>query len=58
MSGLAYKDARAFSLPSSSPNRDTALVGAIVLEELDLVVDYATQSIHPRDPDRIVSEVE
>lgn len=40
------------------PDRDTALIGAIVLEELDLVVDCATQSIHPRDPDRIVSEVE
>lgn len=40
------------------PDRDTALIGAIVLEELDLLVDCATQSIHPRDPDRIVSEVE
>ena len=40
------------------PDRETALIGAIVLEELDLVVDCATQSIHPRDPDHIVSEVE
>ncbi|HEX5446141.1 MAG TPA: hypothetical protein VFW87_20100 [Pirellulales bacterium] len=40
------------------PDRDTALIGAIVLEELDLLVDCATQTIHPRDPDRIVSEVE
>lgn len=40
------------------PDRETALIGAIVLEELDLVVDCATQTIHPRDPDRIVSEVE
>jgi predicted aspartyl protease len=40
------------------PDRETALIGAIVLEELDLVVDCPTQSIHPRDPDRIVSEVE
>ena len=40
------------------PDRETALVGAIVLEELDLMVDCATQSLHPRDPDRIVSEVE
>lgn len=40
------------------PDRETALIGAIVLEELDFVVDCATQTIHPRDPDRIVSEVE
>jgi hypothetical protein len=40
------------------PDRTTALIGAIVLEELDLMVDCATQSIHPRDPDRIISEVE
>jgi predicted aspartyl protease len=40
------------------PNRDTALIGAIVLEELDLVVDCVTQSLHPRDPDRILTEIE
>lgn len=40
------------------PDRTTALVGAIVLEELDFVVDCTTQSLHPRDPDRIVSEIE
>jgi len=40
------------------PDRRDALIGAIVLEELDLVVDCATQTLHPRDPDRIVSEIE
>lgn len=40
------------------PKRETALIGAIVLEELDLVVDCTTQQLHPRDPNWIVSEIE
>lgn len=40
------------------PKRDTALIGAIVLEELDLVVDCTTNTLHPRDPKWIISEVE
>jgi predicted aspartyl protease len=40
------------------PNRDDALIGAIVLEELDLVVDCATQSLYPREPDSILTEIE
>lgn len=40
------------------PDRTTARVGAIVLEELDLLVDCTAQTLHPRDPDRIVSEIE
>lgn len=40
------------------PKRDTALIGAIVLEELDLVVDCTKQVLHPRDPDWIISEIE
>jgi hypothetical protein len=40
------------------PDREEALIGAIVLEELDLIVDCATELIHPRDPDRIVTEIE
>lgn len=39
------------------PDRTDALIGAIVLEELDLMVDCATQSLHPRNPDLIVSEI-
>lgn len=40
------------------PDREDALIGAIVLEELDLIVDCATQTVHPRDPDHIVTEIE
>ena len=40
------------------PNREDALIGAIVLEELDLIVDCPTESVHPRDPDMIVTEIE
>jgi predicted aspartyl protease len=40
------------------PDRPDALLGAIVLEELDLVVDCTTQSLHPREPDRILTEIE
>ena len=38
--------------------RDDALIGAIVLEELDLLVDCATQSLYPREPDSILAEIE
>ena len=40
------------------PKRTDALIGAIVLEELDLIVDCATQSLRPCDPDTIISEIE
>ena len=40
------------------PDRETALIGAIVLEELDLVADCATQSVHPRDPHGMITEIE
>jgi predicted aspartyl protease len=40
------------------PARTDALIGAIVLEELDLLVDFATQSLYPRDPTTIVVEIE
>jgi hypothetical protein len=40
------------------PDREDALIGAIVLEELDLIVDCPAESVHPRDPDHIVTEVE
>src|SRR5579883_3452936 len=38
--------------------RTTSLIGAIVLEALDLLVDCRTQTLHPRDPDRIIAEIE
>jgi len=40
------------------PERTEALIGAIVLEELDLLVDCATQSLYPREPDSILTEIE
>jgi clan AA aspartic protease len=40
------------------PNRDSALIGAIVLEDLDLLVDCTHQRLRPRDPDFIISEIE
>ena len=40
------------------PKRRTALVGAIVLEALDLLVDCRTQTLQPRDPTGIVAEIE
>lgn len=40
------------------PGRDTALIGAIVMEDLNFLVDRATQTLRPRDPDTIISEVE
>lgn len=40
------------------PARTTALIGAIVLEDLDFFADCAKQRLVPRDPDRIVTEIE
>jgi predicted aspartyl protease len=40
------------------PKRKDALIGAIVKEDLDLVIDCTTQKLHPRDPRWIISEVE
>jgi predicted aspartyl protease len=40
------------------PKRDTVLLGAIVLEDLDLLVDCRTQTLHPRDPKIINADFE
>lgn len=40
------------------PRRKDALIGAIVLEELDLIVDCPRQRLVPRDPEGIMSEIE
>ena len=39
------------------PKRDTALIGAIVLEDLDFLVDCKNLLLVPRDPDYILSEI-
>ncbi len=40
------------------PARETALIGAVVLEDLDFLVDPTQQRLVPRDPKMIVSEAE
>ena len=40
------------------PDRVSALIGAIVLEDLDLVVDCVTPMLRPRDPRQVISEIE
>ena len=40
------------------PKRDTALIGAIVLEDLDFLVDCSQGKLYPRDPEMVVSEAE
>ncbi|RJP31109.1 MAG: hypothetical protein C4547_15795 [Phycisphaerales bacterium] len=40
------------------PKRENALIGAIVMEELDLVADCTHQTLAPRDPKQIISEIE
>jgi hypothetical protein len=40
------------------PDRTTALIGAIVLEALDFLVDCKNQRVYPRDPHHIIAEVE
>jgi predicted aspartyl protease len=40
------------------PDRQSILVGAIVLEDLDFLVDCVNQRLVPRDPHQIVSEAE
>jgi len=40
------------------PARTDALIGAIVLEELDFVPDTARQALLPRDPNGVIAEIE
>lgn len=40
------------------PQRGSALIGAIVLEDLDLVVDCLNQKLVPRDPQIMTSIIE
>ncbi len=40
------------------PKRRTALIGAIVLEHLDFLVDCAHQRLVPRDPRFVITEIE
>jgi len=40
------------------PKRETALIGAIVLEDFDFLIDCTHQRLVPRDPKYVVSEIE
>jgi len=40
------------------PSRNSALIGAIVMEVLDFVIDCGKQQLVPRDPNQIITEVE
>jgi predicted aspartyl protease len=40
------------------PRRKTALIGAIVLEQLDFLVDSTKQCLVPRDPKGPIYEIE
>ena len=40
------------------PDRESILIGAIVLEDLDFLVDCIGQRLIPRDPHQIISEAE
>ena len=43
---------------SVEPKRRTALIGAIVLEDLDFLIDPSGERLVPRDPKFVVSEIE
>jgi predicted aspartyl protease len=40
------------------PKRKDALIGAIVMESLDLLVDCTNKKLIPREPDMILAEIE
>ena len=40
------------------PARSDALIGAIVMEDLDMIVDCPAHKVVPREPDAILTEVE
>jgi predicted aspartyl protease len=39
------------------PNRETALIGAILMEDLDLLVDCKNGELRPRDPEVYLTEI-
>ena len=43
---------------SLEPKRDTVLIGAIVLEEMDFLIDPRRERLFPRDPKMILTEAE
>ena len=40
------------------PDRDSVLIGVLVLEDLDLIVDAGRETLVPRDPEHFTSVIE
>jgi predicted aspartyl protease len=40
------------------PNRETVLIGVLVLEDLDLIVDPGREKLVPRDPEHLTTVIE
>jgi len=55
---LAYGGRESVFSAIVEPSRESILIGAIVLEELDFLVDCIGLRLVPRDPKQIVSEAE
>jgi predicted aspartyl protease len=55
---LAYGGRESVFNAIVEPDRQSVLIGAIVLEDLDFLVDCGAQRLVPRDPNQIVSEAE
>jgi predicted aspartyl protease len=55
---LAYGGRESVFNAVVEPGRESVLIGAIVLEDLDFLVDCIGQRLVPRDPKQIVSEAE
>lgn len=55
---LTYLGRRGTFTALIEPDRDSALIGAIVMEDLDLIADCTSQTLQPRDPNQIISEIE
>jgi predicted aspartyl protease len=55
---LAYGGRESVFNAIVEPDRNSLLIGAIVLEDLDFLVDCPNQRLVPRDPKQIISEVE
>jgi hypothetical protein len=55
---VTIKGRGGFYKASLEMKKQTALIGAIVLEDLDFLVDCKKNKLVPRDPDYILSEIE
>ncbi len=55
---LTLLDRNSVFTATLEPARTTALIGAFVMEELDLLIDCLKGTLQPRDPDMVVNEIE